>query len=234
MSGKRIAVLISGLPRFSRITSDLIESVSKQFINDQVDWFFYLWNYSIPQMHVHDSWLNLDIEKTRNRLLARLPKNHRLADLDIGQHEPATISFVPMFLSIYRTNLMRQKLEANENFLYDLVMRVRPDMNFVGDINFDIRENTLIVPHIDYQNTHPTTVNDWFALGRGKDINIYTDIINHVQNYQGMLQWPEMVLCNYLTKSAIIPYVDNNLKFIFRPYPNPLDSGKPDYYGWTD
>lgn len=227
MNKKKIAILVGGLPRFSKITSDLFNSISSQFETCEIDWFFYLWNYSIPQLHVHESWLNLNYEKTYDSLSKRLTHNNRLTGLEIGTYENSPISFIPMFLSLYRANLMKQKVEIENSFYYDLVIRLRPDMNIIGNIPLDIEEKSILVPHIDYQGTYRTTINDWFAAGSSDNINKYVDIVNHVQKYQGLLQWPEMVLSTYLGQIDLKPYTSTDVKFIFRPYP---DSNLP----WTD
>jgi hypothetical protein len=241
---KRIAVLIAGLPRFSVITTQMMQSISNQFIDYQVDWFFYLWNQEgKPTPHVHESWLNLELTSVIERLKAKLPLNHQLAYVDIGiykgeYHDPSLMlweSCAPQFLAILRADKQRQIKEKNENFIYDIVIKTRPDILFDNClIDKCYHPNTILVERIEWWDTKtaydPSCVQDKFAAGRSEDMTEYTNMIEHIQTYRHLfLTQPiqtEILLAGHLKMRGKQPFMKTNF--------NVSIHRSEDFNGWED
>jgi hypothetical protein len=243
---KRIAVLISGLPRFSTITTDMMQSIAEQFVDYRVDWFFYLWNpEGKPEKYVHESWSSLNLSKVKERLLSKIPSNHYLADIEIGVYkgeyqDPSLMMFEscgPQFLSLLRADYLRQKKEREEGFLYDVVIRSRPDIRIEGNIDKYYHPNTILVERIEWwagrTPTDPSCVQDKFAAGRGEDMTEYTNMLEHIQSHKHMFLEPpnqtEILLACHLKMRGKTPFTKSNFTVcLYRP------TTPDDFNGWTD
>ena len=196
----KVAMLISGQPRFCVETDELIKKLCGY---DQIDWFFHLWkNNSVQHICGHnvvaESWIDVQREDALNKLNMLLPSNHNVAVLEladsdeIGKLDPIQTPFgvYKMFRGNYQVNELRKSYE-NKNGEYDLVIRARPDTALLDECNLlEIREfllkNTnhiMISSNMIYPPDGEYRINDWFAIGLPKTMNIYCNAVNEIGNY---------------------------------------------------
>jgi len=143
----RVAVLISGEPRFCTDFDQLMSSFKNY---SSIDYFFFLWNKSPNNFSdkrwnlVADSWRNIDIEWARNKIKQNINgHNHNFADLEIGdidtelekipnvgKHPPETNvrNVWLMHTAWSRVNSLKNKKQVNDNFKYDIVINGRLDI----------------------------------------------------------------------------------------------------------
>lgn len=247
---KRIAVVMSGLPRFCKDTTDFINHVFHEFSYDRVDWYFHLWN---PQgkddRFLHESFKILEFEKTKALILSHIPVTHHFEGLQIGIYQneyqdPSLIenpSTPPLHLSALRADLMRQCKERQEGFEYDIVIRGRLDIVAFGRLNRPVFPKHMLVPSLRYWGppNRASEVNDWFALGTSSDMTIYTSFIEKVQTYRPQFMNPPMVsevmLACHLNTSGIISFTDPSFSVQLRRCQYILEN-KPylDYGDWIN
>lgn len=86
-----------------------------------------------------------------------------------------------MFHSIQRCNNIKNNYEKDHNFKYDLVIRSRFDLLFTDPVFIEeVNMNTL------YVKNRPGGcggLNDWFAYGDSYVMDLYSNIINSLDNY---------------------------------------------------
>lgn len=240
----KIAVLISGQPRFNREFNDLLNNLDS---NDQIDFFFYLWN-SEPSENVFipPTWPNDPTDK----ILENLPKNSRIADIKIlDQPEyivtrsynltpwsnPVNIWYT--YHGIKMVNEMREQYEQ-VNGAYDLVIKARPDTGIDRKINFleiktflDQYPNVVVVPNDRRYGMAGVTVNDLLGIGLPSTMSTYCRAIDSFDQYndQGCPYHGETLLAWHLTKNNIaIPPTNFNCTFREHWYAY----NKPDYGPW--
>jgi hypothetical protein len=172
----RIAVCLSGQ---ARTWKKCLPRWREVFKDHEVDFFFHLWDYNtLPSQ--------ADAPKDRTTLLPPLEKLLLVANLN-----PIKFMFEPQkpieywncdipvdkqfgpwcreqFYSMYRVSLLKQQYEIENNFRYDVAVRLRGDLMLLGDIE---------LKH-PAPNTAYTTHNKWdekYWVHRVGDIFFYAD-----------------------------------------------------------
>ena len=247
MRSMKIAVLISGQPRFTREFDDFLLNLRNY---SQIDFFFLLWK-STPQdsPFIPHNWPS-DTDAVRSLIERNLPENSRIAELSIVDPEPFNPSrkynLSPwtnhrnmwyMFYGIYKVNQHRENWETQHG-PYNMVIRARPDAGVKNKLNLQQVQ--------DYINQYPQTVmvpgnrrygigisiNDMLAFGSGKNMSIYSRVFENMDQYhdQGVPFHNETLLGHHLNQHSII-YPVNNIEIVFRDYHCP--PGKIDYGRWA-
>jgi hypothetical protein len=247
----KVAICVSGLPRFSRSTTQLIKDVEDQFQNYEVDWFFHLWNPAEPDPYIHNSWTELNVINTEKRLRTRLPKHHNLSGLEVekfnGEFLDTSLMLkpngAPLFLSQYRVDQMRQNKEKDQNFLYDFVVRLRPDVTFEGIMPTKIPKDNVLVVHIESWDStgQICCIGDTFAAGGSEEMTRYSSLITCYQNYRPYFIDPpihnEIILACHFSVQGLIPYKDPNFTVHLR-LNNAINESRSfyqvDYTGWEN
>lgn len=231
----RIAVLIAGESRFSPATDTLIDILPKSS-EYQVDWFFYLNQYSnkvsFRPSSIADCWKSFDRSWAIDKIKSRLPSNHSIIEIETPNVEiPVPDISVKLaggstlgrtylqFYNIFRADMLRQEFENNNNFKYDLVVRARNDI--LIDANIDYK-------HLrDHLDTDPTSVftpihhrhgfvdpqvNDFFAITSSDNMKVYANLCNEIpQDYHNTdrIYHTESCLSYQLTKHGLsIKFLD--------------------------
>ena len=116
-----------------------------------------------------------------------------------------------MFYRIDAANKLKKQYEKKHNFKFDIVIRIRPDISIYNNIPKkcinNIQNNTIYYPS-PYENyfIQPSIgcpcggINDMFAIGNSKTIDIYSNIFKYLDNkkiYQNT-NLPEEFLYTYL------------------------------------
>lgn len=243
----KIALLISGQPRFNREFNDLLDNLDS---NDQIDVFFYLWNSDPKEIH----WIPPTWPKEHNaiesKIQANLPANVRIADIKILPQIEYTVTksynLTPWsnpiniwytYHGIKMVNEMREQYEK-DNGGYDLVIKGRPDTGIDRSIDFnfikqylDENPSTVIVPNDRRYGMAGVVINDLLGIGLPATMSTYCRAVDLFDQYndQGCPYHGETLLAWHLTKNNIdIPETNFNCTFREHWYAY----NKPDYGPW--
>jgi len=88
-----------------------------------------------------------------------------------------------MFYKIKQCNQLKLQYEKENNFSYDYVIRYRPDILIKQSLNVkDLNNDFINIPkHGDFGG-----INDQFAIGNSKNMNIYSNIYDNILKYISM------------------------------------------------
>ena len=243
----KIAILISGQPRFNREFNDLLDNLDS---NDQIDFFFYLWNSDPKEIHwIPPTW-PIDPQLIESKIRSNLPANSHIADIKILPQVPYTVTrsynLTPWsnpvniwytYYGIKQVNLMREQYEQ-VNGVYDLVIKARPDTGIDRSIDFsfikqylDENPNTVIVPNDRRYGMSGVSVNDLLGIGLSSTMSTYCRAVDFFDKYndEGCKYHGETLLAWHLTKNNIdIPETNFNCTFREHWYAH----NTPDYGPW--
>lgn len=237
----RIAVLISGSPRFYTGLDTFINNLSGF---ETADWFVDLWkNNPHPDklgyenhVLVAPTWRQVDREWAVNKIKSNLPPNHQLANLSVYDndlieypvitgpqvHHSNFLSIWKMHLGWKRVDTLRQTYENQYNIKYDLVIRARPDNRLKNILNLTTVKNLLnqspkrIFVSNGGQHGYGYNTNDIIAISSPDNISIYTDLINHSIKYNnaGIMFHPETLLAYHMHCNGLIntPLLDVEIR----------------------
>ena len=164
----------------------------KEGIKEMIDTDFNLLQYPYEKLQVDD--FNVVYEDVQS-LYCNLKFNSYFRD-DIG--------VLSMYYSIYQANKLKCEYEKNNSMVFDKVIRMRFDSDFVNEsldlrktINFD-----LCIPdtRFDY-----TGINDQFAIGSSKTMNIYSNVYKDIHDLTECNYCGEEILKNQLDRYNIVP-----------------------------
>jgi hypothetical protein len=221
----RIAILLPGQPRFTRDFRTFLCNLKGY---DQADWFVYLTNNSTREeaknkchtIPIHPEWFNYDKCWAESRIIQNLPPNNFLKKFEISdvhaQKFPqvrtekysgiTTDNIFYMFYNIYKANQLRVQYEQENNFKYDAVIRTRSDIGLPNEVNvnaYDLSSNVVIMPNERWYGTPPS--NDQFGFGNSHVMSIYSDTINHLEEYEKQVTdfGPEALLAYHLNLNKV-------------------------------
>lgn len=218
----KIAILISGSPRFNTDLDTLITNLQGY---DKADWYVSLWDKNPQpdkigyedQILVSENWRNVKKDWAVEKISNNLPDQHELIDLEVYPVETidypvitgaqvAKINFTnqwKMHLGWKLVNDIKSKHKIN----YDLVIRARPDIYLHDILDLQQCKNQLnnnpkivFVPHGFHGYGY--SINDLLAISSEQNINIYTELVNHIVEYNnsGITCHPETLLAYHLVK----------------------------------
>jgi hypothetical protein len=213
----RIAILLSGQPRF---TQDFFLFLSNLTGYDQADWFVYITNNNHPNSLslISKDWMNFEPAWAREKIQSWLPINNIIQSLEISDHEQLEIFPVQnllecnienvqkQFYHIYRADMLRQQFETQNNFVYDLIIRTRPDLGLTSQVNLkdlNIQDSQIIMPHNDWHGT--PKCNDQFAIGNSRNMKLYSDLFINLKRHNDAGSWfhPESILGYHLNSNGV-------------------------------
>lgn len=246
----KVAIMISGRPRFTREFDDFLNSLSNY---DQLDWYFMLWNTTHEEdVRVPPTWPT-DYDAVKERIQSKLPRNSNIVHLSI--EEPPAYddtqefrltpwSIAPhiwtMYYGIYMVNQIREQYGP-----YDLVIRTRPDIGIAEKLNLPAiyqsliaNVNTVLMPSNHRHSMAGPPVNDLFGIALPDTMTLYSQAFTRLEEFKNK-QLPfhgETVLSWHLATSNIhVP--DTNFHSVMRLYTNhggPHDGDSSvDYGRWN-
>jgi len=118
-----------------------------------------------------------------------------------------------MFYKIWACNELRKQYERDHNIQYDLIIRTRPDLQFLSLLNTQElldSKKYLYVPEIEGYGG----INDQFAFGSGHLIDYYCGMYNHLSRYfsEGGDFRPEIFVKWHL-ETIKVPYKLSKIKY---------------------
>lgn len=212
----KVAVLVSGEPRFSKEFDLFLENLTGY---DEIDWYFYLWNnatYSLKNKLMPPSWFGIDNDSAYNKLRANLPADHNIAYLGLADQNLQQFPIVTERLGwgVRQDNVWRMwyswmQVDSKCPDDYDIVIKARPDLALMQPVNLkelNLKSNELLLPNNYggvYNNKH---ICDLMAISSRANIKTYNNIINHVAQYysEGYSFHPETMLSRHLDANGIV------------------------------
>ena len=216
----KVAILISGFPRFTKEFDHLLESLQNY---DQVDWFFLFWKATHQDdVRIPPSWPT-DIESVRNSIQQRLPERNHVVHLSIQEAPEYTPTIKynttpwsvdkniwTMYYGIFAVNNIREQYELDQ-VPYDLVIRARGDVGIFESLDLRVIHQTLlqnpnvILTPANHRHGLGFSINDLFAIGLPATMSIYAQAYLHLDEYtqKGMLFHGETVLGYHLQQNRI-------------------------------
>jgi len=131
--------------------------------------------------------------------------------LNFSSYSRKDIAPLSMHYSIYKSNQLKKYYELKNNMIFDRVIRIRYDSDFLGkslnlqDLNHDI--------NIPEGEDWCGGINDQFAVGTSFGMDIYSNLFHEFDKFQHLDFHPEIIFRNYLeSKNIIINRFDFNVK----------------------
>ena len=123
-------------------------------------------------------------------------------------HSPSRI--LSMFHNIFLANELKKQTEIEENFKYDIVIRMRPDIlinNTIDIINLDVSKIYLDVNAYKGCSDSSNMKNDLFAISNSENMDYYSSLIKHIDTYTKTIPLhPETILNHHLKQMNLNLY----------------------------
>lgn len=197
----KIAIQICGQPRF---TDDFKTIITNLKGYKQADWFCYFTgdNREIPTNKLpSEFWRTItDTTEAANNLQNMLAANNFVRSFELSDSDTVTLPREPdsiptpaykMWYNLFQVNQLRLAYEQQNNIIYDMVVRIRPDIGLVSDLDLNTFINdisySIITPinkiagHLHLSPDSPQMC-DMFAIASPEHMTIYCDMIRDAHN----------------------------------------------------
>lgn len=164
----------------------------KEGIKEMIDTDFNLLQYPYEKLQVDDfSEIYDDFKSLYNSL-----KFNCYGRDDVG--------ILSMYYSIYQANKLKCEYEDNNNIIFDRVIRMRFDSDFINE-SLDLKKTIsldLCIPdtRFDYSG-----INDQFAIGSSQVMDIYSNVYQDIHELTQCQYCGEEILKQQLDRHNIIP-----------------------------
>ena len=204
----RAAILISGYLRSFKINLDNIKSKILDRFNN-----YDIYIHITENEETEDRYLNKSNENLLEKIKETLNPKVLLVEPNIlFSTDPQKNILYNQWIKFYKLNEIKK---TNELFSskYDIVVKLRPDLHLLSDVNFDIcnQENIVYVPKdskIDrskLSNYNDNFLCDTFAFGKSKVMDLYFKIFENLDILTEEYGFtPETVIYEYLNKNLKI------------------------------
>ena len=209
----RIAVLVSGEPRLCQEFDLFLERLKGY---NQADFYFYLWskNQSVSDywrtresVLVAEPWTDIDQQWAENKIRENLPPNCNLIKLVLEDQHTLVFPKIKenydglnknnvwkMFYSAYKVNELKTQYEIENNFMYDLVIKVRPDLMLCSDLDLNtikqqINSNSKLIAVPDNTRAGEVVpISDMIAISSSKNMDIYCNLYEEAYEHYKVLE----------------------------------------------
>lgn len=233
----KIAILISGSPRFS---SELDQFISNLTGYSTVDWFVHTWAHNPRpdklgyehEILVAPTWRTVNKEWAIEKIKSNLPVNHQLIDLEIYDSNLLEYPIVTgpqvhhiNFPSVWKMHTGWKKVDTMRQLHsteYDIVIRSRPDLLLRNTLDLRNIKDTLdknpktILVSTGGQHGYGYNTNDIIGIASPANMSIYTDVVNHSMRYnrEGIMCHPETLLAYHLKQNGLTstPYINVDIR----------------------
>jgi hypothetical protein len=213
-----IAICLSGSLRKIKKSLRSVEDISK---TGNVKLFIHTWNFE-KEINLQNQRVTPDEDSNTNYLLNKFNIEAVLIDKyeskeflfeDIKKYSvkltdhPNAFGYYPMHYSIKRANDLKKVYEIENNFIFDIVYRMRFDSEILNPEKLPINkinENVIIIP--TYSSWHQADhggINDQFAYGSSIGMDCYSNLFNSLSKLNGTYNNPERLLLRYLQNENV-------------------------------
>lgn len=148
------------------------------------------------------------------------------------ENNKISVGTMSMYNKIFLANELKKEYEIENNFTYDFVIRIRPDLiikEYLPDYIFDNMDDKIYFPFISNifgYFGYP----DFLAIGNSRIMDIYSNIFLYLKNEEIICNISETLLYNYLKikkiKCEIINYPIQLYRFRYDNLGNIFESIK--------
>lgn len=216
----RVALMMSGLPRFRADTDTLIFNLKNA---DFIDWYISFWNHKPHAMSEYDTtWQGLSANDAVKEIRRRLPPAHRIRFFEWV--DPASMPSMPrdypefynipvncwqQYSILYRVNQHRLAAEKEQGWEYDLVVRGRADAGSDREIDLSYLNNTLKDNELHMPNNQrqgPFGFCDHWAIGKPQSINALAEVVRQFDSefQKGVPYNAEILIGHILSRQGIV------------------------------
>jgi hypothetical protein len=219
----KVAVCLSGAIKHPEKS---LESLKRIYPNDYLKVFIHTWKIKSNVDYHSDSFsgssglvdlnilseYNADDILIENYNIKRKKFKFMYENLEFSFEGRADIGVMSMYYSIFKSNQLKRKYERKNKILFDKVIRMRFDSDFRDkDLILDENINEVQIP----LGKDWAGVNDQFAIGPSKQMNIYSNLFNKIDKLQDGSYNPERFLRDYLSRNGV-----STQRFEFQIYIN--------------
>ena len=165
---------------------------AKEGIKEMIDTDFNLLQYPYEKLQVDDFDV---VYESIQSLYDSLKFNSYFRD-DIG--------VLSMYYSIYQANKLKCEYENDNNMIFDRVIRMRFDSDFVNE-SLDLIKTLSLDLCIPDTRFDYTGINDQFAIGSSETMDIYSNVYQDIHDLTECDYCGEEILKQQLDKHNIIP-----------------------------
>jgi uridine kinase len=212
----KIAILISG---YLRSFEHNLENIKNKIIDkfDSADVYLHITENEISE----DRYLNVNHQKTIEKIKKILNPISTIVESNVifSKNNKKNVIY-NQWSKYYKLNKLKK---IHEEFYgeYDLVIKLRPDLHFVSEIDFKEKNNSVFVPKdskIDKNkllNPNDNFITDTFAFGDSESMDLYFDIFKNLDDLTKEYGFtPETILFEYLKNKIGIIEIDLNYYII--------------------
>ena len=164
----------------------------KEGIKEMIDTDFNLLQYPYEKLKVDDFEI---VYESIQSLYDSLNFNSYFRD-DVG--------VLSMYYSIHQANKLKCEYENNNNMIFDRVIRMRFDSDFVNE-SLDLIKTSSLDLCIPDTRFDYTGINDQFAIGSSETMDIYSNVYQDIHDLTECDYCGEEILKQQLDKHNIIP-----------------------------
>jgi hypothetical protein len=209
-----IAICLSGSLRKIKNALRSVEDISK---TGNVKLFIHTWNFE-KETNLQNQRVTPDEDSNVNYLLNKFNIEAILVDkyeskefffeeikkysVKVTQY-PNAFNYYPMHYSIKRANDLKKICEIENNFIFDIVYRMRFDSKILNPEKLPINkinENVIIIPNTDRDHSG---INNQFAYGSSIGMDCYSNLFNSLSKLNGNYWNPEQLLLRYLQNENV-------------------------------
>lgn len=215
----KIAILLSGQPRFSGDFTQLLKNLKGY---DHADWFCCMPNNNSENkkqsLYVPNSWKQFAAKWAISELQSNFPANNYIQAFEISKCDIPRVNVFKGRYNLYRANQLRLDYQLRSGITYNMVLRVRPDVSLIDTL--DLRHidqrvliNTVILPR-NHWAKHPQDPTlrmcDQFAIASSNNMTTYANLHNDIEECINILKGlsienhPEISLLMQLQRNKIL------------------------------
>ena len=163
--------------------------LSKKFIDDS-SYFLSLFTNFSAEISSQSTVKEADLQKLYNPkscVVEKSPPSEKFDDFfgfkppsQILEKQPKVIWSRNLFYKVYKCNELKREFEKQNNFKYDLVIRLRPDLSIGEIISHKVDKNTL---YFRYRNINLSyQIADQYFYADSETMDKVCDIYNHIES----------------------------------------------------
>lgn len=194
----RIAILLSGQARsYDKTNQSIFENLLQ---NVDYDFFIHTWikrgfgnafsnGYSEEEISIDDIVKIYDPKSILVEDQDEIKDNINTLVYNRSPHGTNSVNPICQAYSMNRAQILLNKYSIDVGILYDAVVRLRFDMSISSKIDFKkiiykySKTNSILVPCDFWHGSETYKINDKFAIGSFRNMNIYTGIYNFMYEY---------------------------------------------------
>ena len=123
---------------------------------------------------------------------------------DLEDKPRTDVGPISMHYSIYKANELKKQYEKENNMIFDWVIRMRTDSDFISD-SLDMNSLTEELNIPSGEDWASDSINDQFAIGTSHNMDLYSSLYKNIHYTQSSKYYPETILNLHLKNMNLVP-----------------------------